>query len=525
MLNLSVICPDLALKIRLTETKAEFLRFYGDPEINEDTPFVFLGSVADGYEIIFNQEKIIELYQNSWLIRYTDYEVLIDGFIIKQLARLRYSANKNTFDEIFQAHLLRETQSPLYYAVYETIFSYMAEYRLCYDFPELSPTLEVLNSTVTYSYGNKLKAMGGNYTLYFPYIEALDRLLHYHAISEKVDIAFINFSLPFVLLAKRTGYHNVIEASLLIEEWLRDTVSVHYDRGGTRQTGERPEKEVMYEKDIRSVTDRELEEIDHEAVLHSVKSRVQDIAKEIGLQAGTGRIRHRINEANAFFLDTVQRYHKEISELKYMFRRVFTSMKVVDSFDGDINLRRLQDAYLSSITGEEMKIFQYYQKRKISVDIMILRDVSGSTYLFEKEYAEAIIMLLAAVDGFAGIRTLEIDFGGEAILNKDFSQSLDTASIRPCSGGGTSILPALAILRKQILRGRRRLLFILSDGEINDLNAADSLLEEMMQNDGVEVFKIALGELANHGYEYVHVKNLHKLIAKKILERGQSEDE
>lgn len=525
MLNLSVICPLLSVRVEIIETREEFLRLYGSPETSEDDLFVLSGNEAEGYEIIVNQEEVDALYAKSWLADFTGYGVLIDGIIIQQLARLRYSVKTNTFDQVFQTHLLRYAQNPLYHALYETIFSYMAEYRICYEFPELSDILELFHSAVSYSYAKRLSCMGKPGNLYVPYVEALEKLLHYHAVSGDVSINFINFSLPFCLLAKRTDYRNVINAALLIEEWLQEAAPLLFNLSKGQKMAGKIAKETIYDKDVHAVTAEELDAIDHEAVLRSVKSRVQDIAKEIGLQAGSGSVKHHTNEANAFFLTTIQKYRREISELEYIFKQVFTSMKIIDSFEGDVNMKRLQDAYLSSKSMEPMKVFQYYQKKKVSVDIMILRDVSGSTYLFEKEYAEAIILILAAVNNFMGIRTLEIDFGGEATLNKSFSQPLEKATIGPRSGGGTNLLPALAILQKQILRGRRRLLFILSDGEINDLQTANGLLEEMMKNDGVEVFKIALGELSNHGYEYVNVKNLHKIIAQKIIEKGMAENE
>jgi hypothetical protein len=207
-----------------------------------------------------------------------------------------------------------------------------------------------------------------------------------------------------------------------------------------------------------------------------------------------------------------------------MFKRAFTSMKIVDSFDGDVNLHEQQAAYLASITMEDARVYQYYLKRKVSVDIMILRDISGSTFLFEKEYAEGIIEILAAVNNFKGIRTLEIDFAGEARINKDFSQSIEMASLAPVSGGGTNLLPAVRLLKDQSFKGRRRLLFVLSDGEINDRAQAEQELADFCTENEVEMFKIALGDFANNGYERTAMRNLHKLIAKKILERGVAED-
>lgn len=95
-------------------------------------------------------------------------------------------------------------------------------------------------------------------------------------------------------------------------------------------------------------------------------------------------------------------------------------MKIIGAYDGDVNLKKQQEAYLASKTAEESRVYQYYLRRKGSVDIMIIRDVSGSTYRFEREYAEALIEILAAVNNFDGIRTLVIDFEGGAKVRKSF---------------------------------------------------------------------------------------------------------
>jgi hypothetical protein len=524
MINLSVICPDLAVRITQVETTEEFMSLYGSAEVSEDVPFVFLEDEREGYDMCFNMERIRQLHGESWLGKHVDCEVMVEGFIIRQLARLRYTVQRDTFDETFQTHIIKIKKSPLYFAIYEILFSAMNEYNLCLEFPELARRLELLNSAVSFSHVSQLKKLGIGFEVFMPYIGALEKLVRFNYVSPDVDIDFINFCLPLSLSARRTNYVSVIAASSLIEEWLREAtfmISMGAEASAAR-TGRR--KNQPYSKDIKSVTDENLDEMDRNAQPLSVKSKLEDVAKEVGLQAGTGRVRHKTNDTSLFFLDTVRKYHKEISELEYMFKRVFTTMKIVDSFDGDINLQKQQAAYLASITMEEAEVFQYYRRRKVSVDIMILRDVSGSTFLFEKEYAEGIVEILASVNAFKGIRTLEIDFAGEARINKDFSQSVEMASIVPVSGGGTSILPAVRLLRDQTFKGRRRLLFILSDGEINDRAQADRELDEFCRESGVEMIKVALGEFANNGYERTAMRNLHKLIAKKIMERGVAED-
>ena len=45
-------------------------------------------------------------------------------------------------------------------------------------------------------------------------------------------------------------------------------------------------------------------------------------------------------------------------------------MKIIGAYDGDVNLKKQQEAYLASKTAEESRVYQYYLRRKVSVDIM-----------------------------------------------------------------------------------------------------------------------------------------------------------
>lgn len=189
-------------------------------------------------------------------------------------------------------------------------------------------------------------------------------------------------------------------------------------------------------------------------------------------------------------------------------------------YDGDVNLKKQQEAYLASKTAEESRVYQYYLRRKVSVDIMIIRDVSGSTYRFEREYAEALIEILAAVNNFDGIRTLVIDFEGGAKVRKSFIDKAEQTSIVPLSGGGTNLLPAVRLLQEQVLKGKRRLLFLLSDGEINDREQAERELNDYCRRNQIEMVKITFDEEDKYGYEHTTIINLHRFLARRIIEKG-----
>lgn len=519
MINLSVLLPDIAVKTVFIAREEEFITTYSQYQAAPRKPYVFFGNGEEGYQIVYNCSCIEEVYAASWLSRFVGLELFYEGFLIKELAKLRYSVQRDSFDERFQRHLQRYKPGTLYCAIYDVLFSSLIEYQLKFDFPELSKRLELLYSGVFY---RDTQGLSQNNELMMPYIVALENLLRFNSVSTAVKEAFLSFCLPLGLIAKRTDYGNVIAATALIEEWLLGAAPVLLVNAaaGPVRTGA-ASKGRYFSKEIRAITAQDLADIDRNSRLVSVKAKIESVAKEVGLQAGTGNYLVKANNTTMFFLDTVRKYHKEISELEYLFKKAFTSMLILPAFDGDVNLRRQQQAYLSSLTKEDGKVYRYYVKKKVSVDLMILRDVSGSTYLFETQYAEALVLLLAAVSGFKGIRTLEIDFGGLVRVNKAFEQKVEMSTIFPQSGGGSNILPALRLLQQQKLKGKLRLLFILSDGELTDKGQAEQELAAYSATNNVVVFRIALGEFAHNGYEYVNIRTLHKYLAKKIIETGE----
>ena len=108
------------------------------------------------------------------------------------------------------------------------------------------------------------------------------------------------------------------------------------------------------------LSDEELCEVVRKEHIRELKAKMQNAATQVGKLAGAGRMVSRAGDTSQFFLDTVHKYRREISELEYIFKQSFTSMKIIDAYDGDVNLKKQQEAYLASKTAEESKVYQYY---------------------------------------------------------------------------------------------------------------------------------------------------------------------
>ena len=75
-------------------------------------------------------------------------------------------------------------------------------------------------------------------------------------------------------------------------------------------------------------------------------------------------------------------------------------------------------------------------------------------------------------------------------------------------------------LQEQVLKGKRRLLFLLSDGEINDREQAERELNDYCRRNQIEMVKITFDEEDKYGYEHTTIINLHRFLARRIIEKG-----
>ncbi len=502
MYNLLSIWSNIALKIEYVETSKAFAE-----KLNVDEGhmlYLVEGNFNDGHILYLNEEKFHTDFPNN-----TDY--YIDGCTIHTLVYLQYE-KEMLYGYGTQAHITRMQNDVLYSAIYGSIFKLFCEYQLTKNAPNLGTLLTLFHlSTV-----KQISKQHPELTTYRKYIEAIDDYFNFDSAIPFVKREYFDFMIPLVLSSIRTNIKNVVKVTELLTAWLRSLDEVNIQALAKTNEDKTTENDVH----LTGSNEEELIDILRKDKIRSIKNKMDDAAQSTGQQAGVGTYTQKINNATQFFINTINKYAKQIAELEYIFRQNFTAMKILDSFEGDISLRKQQEAYIASKTAEDLKVFQYYLRKKTSVDIAIIRDISGSTYRFETEYAEAIIEILAAVESFEGIRTMVIDFNGAAEIKKSFSDSLQKANILPISGGGTSLLPAIQLLQEQKFTAKRRLLFLLSDGEINDRKHAESVLQAYCKINNIEIIRITFNVEDKYGYEHTTIINLHKFIANKIIEKG-----
>ena len=517
--NLEIVCPGTAFEIEYYATADEFVSACGE---DNNGIIAYSGSQENGLYFALNLEQIRELWEKSFIKSYLQFEDFADCFILSYLSYHRFVEEEQDMDSCFYQHRERLQHDNLYAAMFQLAGRKFCEYKLNQSFPELGKALALFNMA-TYTpfwHHDKLLAQ------YKREMQALERFLYLHEVDISPELAqFASVAFPLYGAAIRTELKDLLFANLVVVDWLWGVRNIRRLDLEMGEDAEGPTSLQQRMGNVHTLSDEKLEEIIRKDKVKILKAFMQNAATQVGKLAGVGRFWGKSYNSSQFFLDTVNKYQRAIAELEYIFRQNFTSMKVLASFDGDINLNKQQEAYIASKTGEENKVYQYYLKRKVSVDLMIIRDVSGSTYKFEREYAEALIQILAAVHGFEGIRTLVIDFESGATLRKSFDQKLNEAKIIPVSGGGTNLLPAVKLLEQQLLKGKRRLLFLLSDGEINDRRQAEKELEEYCAHNNIEIIKLTFDPEDKYGYEHTTIINLPKCIAQKIIARGDDDAE
>lgn len=197
----------------------------------------------------------------------------------------------------------------------------------------------------------------------------------------------------------------------------------------------------------------------------------------------------RADEAAGFYRDVLITRIEEIVRIRNVFKRIITMTEQVEVYDGDVDLRKQQQLYLDSLSGSEGRTYLQRRFRNTTMDVVLRRDVSFSTDLIRLEYAEAIVTILAALDGFAVVRTAVVDFSDFAVQRKAFDQAARDCLVASEAFGATFMKDALDMMAGYDFRAAKRLAIVITDGEIEDM---EECAEKMRDLAAVERFKFVI---------------------------------
>lgn len=527
---------------------------------------VQIGRSTKTIYVLYNKQILRQMIKTSWMKNGRMLDIIVNGAVIQTLAKYKLleefeaGITQREFDIILNNQILTENHdNSTFKQVFDAVINAKILYYLEMNYQELAKFAYIFSSIYdeqtiidgkTFSQLNPTDNRFDNDAnqLYCNVIEFIKKFCKYQVIDEElVNIKYsedfqkiINEIFPFLIISKRCGIIDCHKVAALVlnllkqndkfdslasqssTEFVLDSMKMNPQNvpGYIKYNNEFFAKDMsnMSQLDIKVITKNmiNMQVGQTKDAMQGMVNKANDLMK--GAKASLDKANLPKKNGSTFFLQTIDKYKHQISEMEKMFKKVFTKVVPVNAFDGDINFKKQQLAYLSSKTNEDAKVYNYQKKELVDVDIIILRDISGSTGNVEVPYAESVIMFLSAVNRIPGIRTMQIDYNESAKINKQFHESIDISYIYPVSNGGTDVSSAYRVVLQQKLKGKLKLLFVISDGETFDKVAAKKL-ENVMENAGICIIKFAVNGATLDGYKSVNIKDLHNEITKEVLKR------
>lgn len=379
------------------------------------------------------------------------------AFLTKELSLIRYGATE-------YLHLIPVGMPYAGNQVWGYIFDLMelrrCRYRLSCDLPAFSRYIVIYSACVRKNISmemvrqdmERFQHVLPEFKRISAMLEELYNLVIFHRTPD--DSPLVEYALPHVLMAERGDVHTSARAAKAVYNYILLPNELH--------------KLFRFRfTDIPMEMEEAFEELPQEE-----------------------RPQIREDEATGFYRDVLMRRMDEITRIRNVFRRVFTLTRQVEVFEGDIDLRKQQQLYIDSITGEEGRTYLQRRFRNTTMDVVVLRDISFSTDLFRVEYAEAVITLMAALEGIAAVQTAQIDFSDVPKLNKSFEQPITQSSIAPYAFGATRLGEALDMMEGFNFRASKRLAVVITDGEIEDQEQCRATMERLSREKGIFFFMI-----------------------------------
>lgn len=321
------------------------------------------------------------------------------------------------------------------------------------------------------------------------YLDDLFLITRCGVIKQDMDEKFVSFVVPQILVAMRGNRKTARKVADNIYKYLMVISGVKTDFNDSffKKIGVDfiNVSENWLDEQLKNETEKVIQ-IDGDSTFKIVDEIKQEFDKQNNNSGNAARkiedevaqILEAIEEKSKFYNSVCLEYSNEINTLTNVLRSIITKYKDVHVKEGDINIKRMQNAYLNSIIGEEGR--DYLQKRveHVGFDCVIFRDTSGSTTQFKWEYVKSLIIVAEALNNIK-VRTAIIDFNSNPTIVKLFDEDKDAAKFRAESTGNTRLGAAMiSVKRFMNWKNDKRVGFIITDGCFSD----DRIVHEMMQD-------------------------------------------
>lgn len=398
------------------------------------------------FDLCLNMKRITAFYRQSGMTGSISFDEFKFAFLTKELSLVRYGA-------IEYMHLVPVGKPYATNQIWEYVFSLLelrrCRYRLAFDMPAFSVYLglygKCIRKWVRLETVREDMARFSHILAEFERVRDMLEDIYALATFERAhrQSPVVEYALPYLLAAERGDVFDSAEAAKTIYNYLILPDELH-----------------KYFRFRFFDMVLETDEIIEETVVEERPAIQED-------------------EAAGFYRNVLVNRMEEIIRIRNVFKRIITMTEQVEAYDGDVDLRKQQQLYLDSLAGVEGRTHLQRRFRNTTMDVVLLRDVSFSTNLIRFEYAEAIVSILAALDGFAAVRTAVVDFSDYAVLRKTFEQTARECLVAPEAFGATLMEGALDMAADFTYRAAKRLVIVMTDGEIEDCEICAGKMLEM----------------------------------------------
>lgn len=408
----------------------------------------------DKYEIRMNLDNAFKMYRKSWVYGMAEFDAFVIGLKLHEICHIIYEA--------FRAQDV--VKNGVYHFIQNVLLDAQGEYSFTRDAPGVTKYIRLILTVLRRDADLKVEDPNDEELVekaneIQKYLDTLFYLVRFGTVKQGSDEKFVNFVFPYVLASTRKTVDEVNQVTKIIYQYLLLIFSDQESRSIIEQStvGDRG---MTIDELKEAMAGEKISSNDTVTVMDDVKN---------GLFGGktTQEVQVR-EEGNEFYRETVRKYGDVINAIRRAFKLRLEKLALVPAYDGDLNLKRQQQAYLNSFTQESQLDYHIMKRVEQWLDVVIIRDISASTSGICDEYCKLTIAIVAALNGLPGIRIAQIDFSDDAILNLNFGEPVKQGRIFPRYESGTQLIPALETVEKLHFTARKRIGITITDGWIGD---------------------------------------------------------
>lgn len=387
--------------------------------------------LGNQYEIMINE---------GWIENITstikEREVVEQTLLLHEIAHI----NEGSFEVSIG---LKDIDNKLVKTLYNLLEDARVEYRMQLKYPNTADYFKILIEIANKEPVAESLKLENEYTKFF---NAIYKFIRMDIIDEEL-IDLMTFLLP---IKNRLSYCNSKEC-LELSTWLYEYM-MYYN------------KDIYKEKEKKKKLNEQLCEKDRR--LENMMSRDNTIGEIISRLEEVEEKENSNKKQNSEIEASILTNKANIIDMKSSFKLMFESLSFNNTYEGELNLAKQQQAYMCSITNDdEENYFEIKKKYNIEFDFVLVRDVSVSIKSNRKEYYDSTISILTSLEDFKNVKTSCIYFSDDCNVEKTIQEDLISSEIKDIILNGTNMLSVFPVLQKLEHKSKKRFILILTDGE------------------------------------------------------------